>query len=584
MHKDQKKLSAMIPQNPKRPDAPSVQDRIAALARRVPEWRGWMLHQRLDETAAAFPQRALVVTETGTHSYADIAARSRRMAAGLRARGIRQGDHVALLMANYAEFVIARFALSRLGAVCVPVNFLNRRDELAYVLEQSDAVALITMDRFRDLDYLEMLDDLAPGWEGQGGGVRFPKLRFVAVFPASGTASRGGQETLADLEGSDEVLGLDTPDPDLISDIIYTSGTTGQPKGVMLSHDMLLREAFTSAWCRAWDDGWRVTFSLPMYHVYGYVEGLLPVLFVGGAIILQTTFDAEATIDVINSHAADDVLLVPTMTLVVLDYLRVNPTPMPSLRSVLSSGQRSPVAIWQAILDHFGPVELVTGYGMSEVTASGTFTRLGDPMERLQTTNGRMRDAGVAGLPELGGRVIHYRVADPETGVEVPKGAVGELQARGICVTRGYYNKPEETARTFTGDGWLRTGDLGRMLDDDYIELVGRTKESYRCGGEQVMPTEIEDVLTAHPAVLQAHVVPVPNARMGEVGVAFIVTRPKVPVTAEELIERCRERLARFKVPKHVFFIAAADLPVTPSGRARKFLLAERARAELGLT
>lgn len=574
----------MIPLTPKRLDAPTVEDRVAALARRVPAWQGWMLHQRLDETAAQVPDRAFVIAETATHSYAEIATRSRRMAAGLRARGIGMGDHVALLMANFAEFVVARFALSRLGAVCVPVNFLSRRDELAYVLEQSDAVALITMDRFRGLEYLDMLDDLIPGWECQGFGARFPKLRTVAVFPASGAAPRDGVETLGLLEGHAEFAGLDMPDPGLISDIIYTSGTTGQPKGVMLSHDMLLREAFTSAWCRAWDDGWRVTFSLPMYHVYGYVEGILPVLFVGGAVILQTAFDPEGTIDAINRHGADDVLLVPTMTLAVLDYLRSNPTPTPSLRSVLSSGQRSPAAIWQEILDHFGPVELVTGYGMSEVTASGTFTRLGDPIERLQATNGRMRDAGVAGLLELGGRVIEYRVADPETGRELPQGTIGELQARGVCVTPGYYNKPQETARTFTTDGWLRTGDLGRMLEDDYIELVGRTKESYRCGGEQVMPTEIEDVLTAHPAVLQAHVVPVPDPRMGEVGVAYVVTRANVPVNADELIERCRERLARFKVPRHIFFISAADLPVTPSGRARKFLLAERARSELGLT
>lgn len=573
----------MIPNPPKRPDAPSVPDRIAALARCVPEWRGWMLHQRLDETAAAYPQRDFVVTDTATHDYAGIAAHSRRIAAGLRARGIGQGDHVAVLMANVMEFVVLRFALSRLGAVCVPVNFLNRRDELGYVLAQSDAVALVTMDRFRDLDYLQMLDGLAPGWEQAGGGAAFPKLRFVAVLPLSGAAPRPHALSYADLDGPNDFAGLDAPDPALISDIIYTSGTTGQPKGVMLSHDMLLREAFASAWCRAWDDGWRVTFSLPMYHVYGYVEGLLPVLFVGGAIIVQTTFDAAATIDAITRHRADDVLLVPTMTQVILDHLRAHPADMPSLRSVLNSGQRSPERIWQDILDHFGPVELVTGYGMSEVTASGTFTRLGDPMERLKTTNGRMRDAGVAGVAELGGRVILYRVANPETGVELPQGAVGELQARGICVTRGYYNKPEETARSFTADGWLRTGDLGRMLDDDYIELVGRTKESYRCGGEQVMPTEIEDVLTGHPAVLQAHVVPVPDARMGEAGVAYIVARPNVPVAAEELIGRCRDRLARFKVPKHVLFIAASDLPVTPSGRARKFLLAERARKELGL-
>lgn len=563
----------------------SATERQQALAARVPHWRGWMLHELLDETAEAYPERAFVVTDERTFSYRVIASSSRRMAAGLRSIGIAPGEHVALLMANYAEFVVAKFALSRLGAVCVPVNFFNRRDELAYVLEQSDAVALITMDRFRDLDYLAMLDELSPGWESAGGGGRFPRLRDVIVFPASGEPVRAGARAFLDIgEGRPEWPGIAESDPERVSDIIYTSGTTGQPKGVMLTHDMLLREAYTSAWCRAYDDAWRVTFSLPMYHVYGYVEGILTVLWAGGAIIPQTAFGAAATIEAINRHRADDVLLVPTMTLAILDELRASPVAMPSLRAVLSSGQRSPVGIWEEILDHFGPVEMTTGYGMSEVTASGSFTRLGDPLLRLQTTNGRMRDAGAAGLPELGGRVILYRVADPETGRELPRGEVGELQARGACVTKGYYAKPEETARAFTADGWLKTGDLGRMLDDDYIQLVGRTKESYRCGGEQVMPTEIEDVLTTHPAVLQAHVVPLPDERMGEVGVAYIVARPRVPVTGEELIGLCKERLARFKVPKHVLFIEAADLPVTPSGRARKFLLAERARQELGVS
>jgi fatty-acyl-CoA synthase len=562
----------------------TVADRLQMLAMRHPVWTPRMLHEVLDATAARHPDRDFVVTDAQTHSYSDIAAWSRRIAAGLRAAGIRQGEHVALLMANFPDYVAVKYALSRIGAVCVPVNFLNRRDELAYVLEQSDAVALICMDGFRGLDYPAMLDELAPGWETAGGGARFPKLRKVWVHPASGAPLRAGAAPLADLyDGAGAFAGVAPSTPDAVSDIIYTSGTTGAPKGVMLTHDMVLRESFCSAWCRAYDDGWRMTFSLPMYHVYGYIEGILSMPWVAGAIIPQTAFGAEATVNAINRHRADDVLLVPTMTVLILDHLRVAPTPMPSLRAVLSSGQRSPQGIWDKILEHFGPVELTTGYGMTEVTASSTFTRLGDPLERFRTTNGRLRDAGVAGDPALGGRLIVYRIADPQTGAEVPHGEVGELQARGPCVTRGYYNKPVETAAAFTPDGWFRSGDLARWLDDDYIQLVGRTKESYRCGGEQVMPTEIEDVLTAHPAVRQAHVVPVPDDRMGEAGVAYVVRRPDVPVTEAELIALCRDRLARFKVPKHVVFIAESDLPVTPSGRARKFLLSQRAITELGL-
>ena len=221
---------------------------------------------------------------------------------------------------------------------------------------------------------------------------------------------------------------------------------------------------------------------------------------------------------------------------------------------------------------------------MTEVTASSTVTRPGDPIERLLHSNGRLRDVGPAGDPANGGLLVMYRVVDPDTGAVLAPGQVGELQARGIGVTRGYYNKPEATAAAFTTDGWLHTGDLGSVDADGYLSLAGRLKESYRCGGEQVLPTEAEDLLVTHPAVLQAHVVPVPDLRMGEVGVAFVVLRAQATVEPAELIAFCAERLARFKVPRHVLPIRAEDIPSTPSGRARKFLLVKLATETLGLT
>jgi fatty-acyl-CoA synthase len=249
---------------------------------------------------------------------------------------------------------------------------------------------------------------------------------------------------------------------------------------------------------------------------------------------------------------------------------------------VISSGGISPTGLWDRIDEVLGPVELTTGYGMSETTASTTVTRPDDPRDRRLTTNGRLRDVGVAGDPALGGRLVEYRVVDPVTRADMPVGEVGELLARGPGVTEGYYNKPEETAAA-VGDGWLRTGDLGRIDEDDYLTLVGRVKEAYRCGGEQVLPKEIEDVLTAHPAVAQAHVVPIPDDRMGEVGVAGIILKDGASAEPDELLAGCTEQLARFKVPRHILFTTAEELPTTASGRPRKFLLAERAVQELGV-
>ena len=561
-----------------------VEERQRELEARFPAWEPRTLDQFLDATAAVYPDRPYVVTDDATWSYRDIQAWSVRIARGLVAGGVRPGDHVALVLANYPEFVALKFGIARAGAVAVPINYLNRRDELGYVLAQSQAVALVTMDRFRGLDYLAALDELAPAWEGKGGGDRLPRLRRVIVFPTTAGGGRTGAETLADLgataAGWNPVAG---PGPSSPADILYTSGTTGSPKGVLLTHDMLLRTAYGSAFARAFEDGRRILFSLPMYHVYGYVEGMLAAPFVGGAIIPQLAFDPVATLEGITRHRATDVLLIPTMTMAVLDAARAGRHDLSSLTSVISSGGQSPPGIWDEIFEVLAPEELTTGYGMSETTASTTVTRPRDSRARLVSTNGRLRDAGVAGDPDLGGRLAVYRVVDPESGAELPPGAVGELLVRGPGVTNGYFDKPEETAAAFDDDGWLRTGDLGRIDADDYITLVGRKKDCYRCGGEQVVPKEIEDILNAHPGVAQAHVVPVPDPRMGEVGVAWVVMREDAKADPASLIGYCAERLARFKVPKHILTIGAEEIPTTPSGRPRKFLLAERAIHELGV-
>ena len=569
------------------PQWPSLSERQALLRQRFPVWQALSLDGLLAKNARDFPDRSFVITDRRTWTYSQMHAWSVQLAAGLVSKGVKPGDHVALLMANFPEFVAVKFAISMVGAVAVPVNFLNKRDELAYVLKQSDAVMLITMDSFRNMPYWRYLDELVPNWQVQGGGDVFPKLKNVIVFGAGEDHTdtwHGGCTLLNALGEGLNMQPVEHPGPQTTCDIIYTSGTTGFPKGVILTHDMMLRTAFGSAWARGFEDARRILFSLPLYHVYGYVEGLLACMFVGGAIIPQTRFDAKATLEAIDTYQATDILLIPAMTLALIDVQKIHPYPVSSLRSVLSSGGRAPASIWQQILEYLHPQEITTGYGMTEVTASSTVTQPTDKQERWLHTNGRLRDVGPAGFPELENRLVIYRVVDPETGQVLARGQVGELQAKGPGVTAGYYNKPEETLAAFTSDGWLHTGDLGRLDEDDYISLVGRLKESYRCGGEMVMPTEAEDVLMSHSTVLQAHVVPVPDERMGEIGVAFVVLRDQTSCDPAELQTLCAERLARFKVPKHFLFISAQDVPVTPSGRARKFLLSHMAMQSLGMS
>jgi len=504
------------------------------------------------------------------------------------ARGVEPGDNVALVIANYAEFVAVKFAIARTGATCIPVNYLFRAAELGYVLGQSDAKVLITMDGYRDLDYLSALEELAPGWEREGGGETIPGLRQVVIFSPAGQP-RAGAMTLAALEGKDseearaELARRESAaDPNTYSDILYTSGTTGSPKGVLLKHDQVVRESYAAAYQRALEDGRRLIFPMPMYHVFGYMEGLMAVLFVGGAIVPQVTFSAPQMLDQISRHRVNEIMAVPAVTLPLIAEIRRTRPDLSSLHTVFSSGGAAPPSIWDDIREAFGSVELTTGYGMTETTATTTCTNPEDDEWYVRNTNGRLRSGGAAGDPELGGLVATYKAVDVQTGEDLPPGEQGHLLVRGLVVTDGYYKKPEETALAFTEDGWLRTGDIGSIDSEGILRLTGRLKESFRVGGEMVMPKEIENVLASHSAVAEAHVVGIPHPRMGEVACAWVIpSDAEHPPHPDEIVEYCSGQLARFKVPRHVFVAAIDELPLTATGRVQKFRLSELSQQRL---
>jgi fatty-acyl-CoA synthase len=259
------------------------------------------------------------------------------------------------------------------------------------------------------------------------------------------------------------------------------------------------------------------------------------------------------------------------MSLAVVDAAAAGDHDTSSLHSVMSAAAPAPARLWRQLAERLGVEQLVTAYGMTETAAATTFTLPGDPMDKLVGTVGRPKLGGVAGP------LVEYRLQDPFTGD--PVDGEGELAARGAIVTRGYYRKPDETAAVLSPDGWLRSGDLGRFDADGYVQLTGRSKDLYKCGGELVMPVEVEARLTEHPEVAQAYVVAVPDERMGEVGCAFVVPAEGAAPSPAALIEHCRASLARFKVPARVVLVSAAELPLTASGKVQKFRLAERTRA-----
>ncbi|MFR9806850.1 class I adenylate-forming enzyme family protein [Pseudonocardia sp. RS010] len=559
---------------------PTPEQRRSALLARRPTWTPGTLDGLLDECAAGYGERAFVVTDDRVLTYGDVADLSRRLGDGLASLGVRPGDRVGLLMANHVEFAPLKFAIARAGGIAVPFNFLYRAEELAYVLGQSRVSVLISMTGFGDLDYPAMFDAVAPGWE-RGPTAELPELRHVVQLPTEGIAARAGAGTVEDLLSlGDAHPGGATPAaPDDLADILYTSGTTGSPKGVTVTHDAIRRTGFASALTRAFEDGRRILFSLPCYHMFGYVEGLVAAMYVGGAIVPRLRFSAADYFAGIARHGVSEILCVPTMTVALLEHPDRHTRDLSSVFAILSGSAPGPAWLWDRVRDELGITEITTGYGMTETGGCMTHTLPEDPIERHVMTVGRPKLSGPAGLAD--GHLCEYRTADPLTGEQLPAGAEGELISRGPTHMPGFWEKPAETAAARRGE-WVYSGDLGRVLPDGYLQITGRSKELYKSGGELVMPKEIEELVTPLPGVSQAYAVGVPDDRWGDAGCLWIVPEPGAEPDPAAILAACREKLARFKVPKHVLVIDGSELPLTPTGKVQKFKLSALAVQRLG--
>src|SRR5699024_9919735 len=365
--------------------------------------------------------------------------------------------------------------------------------------------------------------------------------------------------------------------PDEVAIIMYTLGSTGSPKGVKLTDDMLLRCSYGTVLSRAIEEG-RVTFApLPFYHCFAIIEAIFSMSFVGGSVISALGASPLKSLELMEKYQANDYLCVPSTLVPLLSHPRVKEFDLSNLFAMWCGAAAAPVSVWQKATDILGLTEIITGYGQTEVVSSGVTTELGDPLERISSRVGRPKLNGVSGLPEFNGSSVQYKTIERETGEDLPGGEIGELAVRGATVTHGYYKKPEETAKVIDKDGWLRTGDVGRIDENGYIQMLGRSKEMFKVSGELVSPREVEIAISHHPAVEEVQVVGVSDKMTTEIGAAFIELKENETLKRKDVIDWCAERMAKFKVPRHVWFIESADWPMTRTGKMQKFKLQDMA-------
>lgn len=478
---------------------------------------------------------------------------------GMIAMGVEPGTRVGLWAPNSARWIVAALGILGAGGVLVPLNTRFKGPEGAYSLRKSGASMLVTVTDFLDNDYLGMLYQADPA---------LAALNNVVVI--SGVAGAGAQDWAAFLErgrtvGADLAhAAIDALTPDSLSDIMFTSGTTGHPKGVMLSHGQSLRAHGWLTKVMGFRSGDRFLIIPPFFHTFGYKAGWMACLVHGATSIPQRVLAVDQLLATIAVEKVSILLGPPTLFQDLLDAPNRHDYELSSLRIACPSAAVVPPELIARIRDELNVENTLSAYGLTEATSLVTTTIPGiDDFSDVMTTVGR------AALD------VELRVVD-DAGKDVAPGCRGELWVRGYNVMRGYWNDRDKTAETITPEGWLRTGDFVVRDKRGYVRVVDRKKDMVIVGGFNVYPAEVERVLGTHTGVAEVAVVGMPDDRMGEVPVAFIVPRHGLAPSEDEFRRWAKTRLANFKVPRRV--IAVDSLPRNASMKVLKDELRKRLR------
>jgi fatty-acyl-CoA synthase len=535
----------------------------------------------LDRVAEQYPDNELLVSipQGKRFTYREFVGVVNRAAKAFLKLGIRRGDRVAIWSTNNYEWVVAQLATARIGAVLVNINPAYQTHELEYVLKESRARSIILIESFKSSNYLNMLyevcPDIAKSEPGHIDSWRFPHLKsaiFIGSQQHRGMLTRRSFAEMGD-EMDDSVLEMAERELDIddVVNIQYTSGTTGFPKGVLLTHNNILNNAYSVGEVLQLQAQDRVCVPVPFYHCFGMVISNLATVAHGATIVIPSpSFEPAATLEAVQQEKCTVLHGVPTMFIAMLDEPEFEKYDLTTLRSGIMAGAPCPEDLMRRVVSRMHMKEVLIAYGQTEASPATTMIRMADPLELRVSTVGHV-------MPHQ-----ELKIVDTDTGRTVPRGETGEICFRGYMVMAGYDNMPKATAEAIDDKGWLHSGDLGTMDDEGYVRITGRCKNMIIRGGENLYPREIEEFLHTIDIISDVEVVGVPDEKLGEellACVRLLGAAAQSPPTPAEFRELCKGKVAHFKIPR--YWKVMEDYPMTATGKVQKFKLVEMAIREL---
>jgi fatty-acyl-CoA synthase len=530
-------------------------------------WSPMTLGEMIDNSAERFPEREAIVSEDIRIKYRELKKEVEKVAKAFIAIGIEKGDKVSVWLSNSPEWIMIQLALGKIGGILVPINTRFKVRELEYTLRQSDSKALVTMDRFLNIDFAGIVYEAIPELKGSiPGRLQSKGFPFLQWIICKGREEISGMLRWDDFlkrgeEIEQEKLIQRQRDvkPEDIAMFQYTSGTTSFPKGVMLTHNGILQDSFYMGRRMTITHEDRLFCPLPFFHVGGAVISTLVALLYGATLVICETYEPQRALQIVQRERCTAMNGVETHFLMMYEHPDFEKYDVKSLEKGWAIG---PPEIIRGVYEKLGMKKVINVYGISEASPNVTTTSVDDPIEFRMNWHGK---------PHPG---IEIKIVDYRTGETLPPFHEGEICVRGWNVMKGYYKKPEETRAAIDQDGWLHTGDSGIIDREGNLRFTGRIKDIIRVGGENVSAMEVENYILSHPKVKNVAVIGVPDRRLTEVCMAIVQLKEGQEATEEEIINFCKGKIAGFKVPRYVRFVD--EYPMTGSGKIQKFLLKEK--------